>query len=107
MEALKIWKDLLISTKHYQPLVPRTKEEELKEVKVLKSAMNHFRLLRLSGMNKLRNTHDEFKYLQERYYIPRGFCMPADFFREEQLDFNVAYHKRCWILMSLITREQG
>jgi hypothetical protein len=95
MEALKIWKDLLISTKHYQPLVPRTKEEELKEVKVLKSAMNHFRLLRLSGMNKLRNTHDEFKYLQERYYIPRDFCMPADFFREEQIDFNVAYQKRC------------
>jgi hypothetical protein len=95
MEALKIWKDLLVSTNHYQPLVPRSPEEELKEVKVLKSAMNHFRLLRLTGMKKLRNTHDEFKYLQERYYIPRDFIMPADFFREEQLDFNVAYDKRC------------
>ena len=95
MEALKIWKDLLVSTNHYQPFVPRSPEEELKEVKVLRSAMNHFRLLGLTGMKKLRNTHDEFKYLQERYYIPRDFIMPADFFREEQLDFNVAYDKRC------------
>ncbi len=57
--------------------------------------MYHYRTLRLSGMEKLRNTHEEFQYLQEKYYIPRDFCMPADFFREEQLDFNVAYHKRC------------
>jgi hypothetical protein len=94
-EALKIWKDLLISTHDYLPLVQRTEEEELKEVKVLKSAMNHFRLLRLSGMEKLRTSHNEFQYLQEKYHIPRDFCMPADFFREEQLDPEVAYYKRC------------
>ena len=95
IEALKIWKELLITTNHYQPFIQRTKEEELKAVKVLRSAMNHYRTLRLSGMEKLRTTHNEFQYLQEKYHIPRDFCMPVDFFREEQLDFNVAYNKRC------------
>ncbi len=98
-EALKIWKELLITTNHYQPFIKRTEEEELKAVKVLRSAMNHYRTLKLSGMEKLRTKHPEFQYLQEKYYIPRDFCMPADFFRfrfrEEQLDFNVAYNKRC------------
>jgi hypothetical protein len=46
-------------------------------------------------MEKLRTTHNEFQYLQEKYHIPRDFCMPADFFREEQLDPEVAYYKRC------------
>jgi hypothetical protein len=94
-EALKIWKELLISTNHYQPFIQRTQVEELKAVKVLRSAMKHYRTLKLSGMEKLRTTHPEFQYLQEKYHIPREFCMPADFFREEQLDFNVAYNKRC------------
>jgi hypothetical protein len=94
-EGLKLWKELLIQTKDYQPFNQRTEDENLKAVKVLRSAMSHFRSLRLSGMEGLRATYPEFRYLQEKYHIPGEFCMPADFFREEQLDYNVAYHKRC------------
>jgi hypothetical protein len=94
-EALKIWKELLIQTNHYHPFNQRTEEENLKEVKVLRSAMSHYRSLKLSGMEALRATHPEFIYLQEKYNIPREFSMPEDFFREKQLDYNVAYHKRC------------
>ncbi len=90
-EALKIWKELLITTNHYQPFIQRTESANLKAVKVLRSAMSHYRSLRLSGMESLRATHPEFQYLQEKYHIPRDFCMP----REEQLDYHVAYDKRC------------
>jgi hypothetical protein len=94
-EGLKMWKELLIQTKDYQPFNQRTEDENLKAVKVLRSAMSHFRSLRLSGMEGLRATHPEFRYLQEKYYIPGEFCMPTELFREEQLDYSVIYHKRC------------
>ncbi len=94
-EGLKIWKELLMQTNDYQPFKQCTEVENLKEVKVLRSAMSHYRSLKLSGMEGLRATHPEFRYLQEKYRIPGEFSMPKDFFREEQLDYNVAYHKRC------------
>jgi hypothetical protein len=94
-DALEIWKQLLITTKDYVPFHHCTEGENLKAVKVLRSAMSHFRTLRLSGMGKLRATHPEFFNLQEKYYIPKDFCLPEDFFREEQLDFSVSYTKRC------------
>ena len=69
-EGLKIWKELLIQTKDYQSLIQRTEEDNLKAVKVLRSAMSHFRSLRLTGIEGLRATHPEFRYLQEKYHIP-------------------------------------
>ena len=50
-EGLKMWKELLIQTKDYRPFQQRPEEENLKEVKVLRSAMPHFRSLRLSGID--------------------------------------------------------
>jgi hypothetical protein len=94
-EGLKMWKDLLIQTKEYRPFQERTEEENLKEVKFLRAAMSNFRLLKLQGMDSLRHEHSEFGYLQEKYYIPKAFCMPEELFREEQLDYNVVYYKRC------------
>ena len=94
-EGLKMWKDLLIQTKEYRPFQERTEEENLKEVKFLRAAMSNFRLLKLQGMDSLRDEHSEFEYLQEQYYIPRTFCMPEELFREEQLDYSVVYYKRC------------
>ena len=94
-DALQIWKDLLISTNHYLPFIQRSAEEELKAVKVLRSAMSNYRSFHLTGMEKLRDTHNEYCHLQEKYYIPKDFCMPADFFREEQLNHEFAYEKRC------------
>ena len=93
--ALKIWKELLIQTNDYLPHQKRTKEEDLKEVKILRAAMGSFRALKLQGMASLQDQHEEFVHLQEKYYIPKLFCMPEEFFREEQLDYNVAYHRRC------------
>jgi hypothetical protein len=46
-------------------------------------------------MEGLRATHPEFRYLQEKYHIPGDFCMPAELFREEQLDYSIVYYKRC------------
>ncbi len=83
-----MWKELLIQTKDYQPFNQRTEEENLKEVKVLRSAMAHFRALRISGIEGLRAMHPEFCYLQEKYHIPGDFCIPAELFREEQLDYS-------------------
>jgi hypothetical protein len=94
-EGLKMWKDLLIQTKDYRPFQENTEEENLKEVKFLRAAMTNFRLLKLKGMDSLQHEHSEFQYLQDQYYIPKTFCMPADLFREEQLDCNVLYYKRC------------
>ena len=94
-EGLKMWKDLLIQTKDYRPFQESTEEENLKEVKFLRAAMTNFRLLKLQGMDSLQHEHSEFQYLQDQYYIPKTFCMPADLFREEQLDCNVLYYKRC------------
>ncbi len=84
-----------MQTNDYQPFKQRTEEENLKEVKVLRSAMAHFRSLKLSGYEVLRATHPDFRFLQERNYIPADFCMPADLFREEQLDYSVVYKMRC------------
>ena len=94
-EGLRMWKELLMQTNDYQPFKRRTEEENLKEVKVLRSAMAHFRSLKLSGYEVLRATHPDFRFLQERNYIPADFCMPADLFREEQLDYSVIYKMRC------------
>ncbi len=43
-EGLKMWKELLIQTKDYQPFQQRTEEENLKEVKVLRSAIYYVAL---------------------------------------------------------------
>jgi hypothetical protein len=94
-EGLKMWKELLIQTKDYRPFQPSSDDEKLKEVKVLRSAMAHFRSLRLSGIDALGAPHPDFRFLQEKYHIPGEFCMPADLFREEQLDYSVIYYKRC------------
>jgi hypothetical protein len=94
-EGLKMWKELLIQTKDYRPFQQRTNEENLKEVKVLRSAMNNFRSLKLSGIDSLRATHPDFRFLQEKYHIPGDFCMPEELFREEQLDYSIIYYKRC------------
>ena len=86
---------MLIQTKEYQPFLKRTKEENLKEVKILGAAMASFRSLKLQGIASLRDEHKDFVHLQEKYYIPKEFCMPEELFREEQLDYNVVYYKRC------------
>ena len=57
--------------------------------------MASFRTLKLQGMAALRDEHIEFVHLQDKYYIPKEFCMPEELFREEQLDYNVLYWKRC------------
>jgi hypothetical protein len=57
--------------------------------------MSHFRSLKLSEIDGLRATHPDFRFLQEKYHIPGEFCMPAELFREEQLDYSVIYYKRC------------
>jgi hypothetical protein len=90
-----MWKDLLIQTKDYRPFQQRTSEENLKEVKILRTAMSDFRSLKLSGMNSLRATHSGFSGLQTKYNIPGEFCMPEELFREEQLDYSILYYKRC------------
>ncbi len=56
--------------------------------------MSHYRRLKLCGMEAPRATHPEFGYLQDRYFIPKAFCMPEELFREEQLDYGVLYSKR-------------
>ncbi len=57
--------------------------------------MASFRSLKLQGIASLRDEHKEFVHLQEKYYIPKEFCMPEELFREEQLDYNILYYKRC------------
>jgi hypothetical protein len=94
-DGLKMWKDLLIRTNDYRPHQQRSDEENLKEVKILRTAMSDFRNLRLCGMAGLQDKHSDFAGLQAKYNIPGEFCMPEDLFREEQLDYNVIYYKRC------------
>jgi hypothetical protein len=93
--GLKMWKDLLIQTKDYRPFQHRSEEENLKEVKILRTAMSDFRNLRLFGIDTLRDMHPAFAGLQAKYNIPQEFCAPEELFREEQLDYNVLYYKRC------------
>jgi hypothetical protein len=90
-----MWKDLLIQTKDYRPFQHRSNDENLKEVKILRTAMNDFRNLKLCGVDVLRETHPAFAGLQAKCNIPQEFCSPEELFREEQLDYNVVYYKRC------------
>ncbi len=69
-DGLKMWKDLLIQTKDYRPFQQRSQEENLKEVKILRTAMSDFRNFRLCGMDSLRATHSAFSGLQAKYSIP-------------------------------------
>jgi hypothetical protein len=50
-DGLKMWKHLLIQTKDYRPHQQRSEEENLKEVKILRTAMADFRNLKLCGMD--------------------------------------------------------
>ncbi len=94
-EGLKMWKDLLIQTRDYRPFQQRSEEEDLKDVKILRTATSDFKNLKLFGMDTLLETHYAFAGLQAKYNIPGEFCAPEELFREDQLDYNVLYYKRC------------
>jgi hypothetical protein len=94
-ESLKMWKDLMSTTDDYKPSQHRSELAHLKEIKFLKTAMGDFRGMKLKGLAALKSEHDNYRTVQSRYYIPREFCMPEQFFREVQFDRNVLYWKRC------------
>jgi hypothetical protein len=98
-EALKMWKDLMSTTDDYKPLQHRSELAHLKEIKFLKAAMGDFRGMKLKGLAALKSEHGNYRTVQSRYYIPREFCMPEQFFREVQFDRNVLYWKRCCSMM--------
>ena len=94
-KALKMWKDKMIVTDDYKPYQKRTEAECKKEIKFLKTAMADFRMLKIKGPAALKTDHPSFRTIQNRYYIPKDFCMPEQFFREVQLNNNALYWKRC------------
>jgi hypothetical protein len=94
-KALKMWKDKMIVTEDYKPFQERTEEDHRKEIRFLKSAMLDFRLLKIKGPAALKTDHPSYRTIQTRYYIPKDFCMPEQFFREVQLNDNALYWKRC------------
>jgi hypothetical protein len=94
-KALKLWKDKMIITNDYKPFQQRSEVEHMKEIKFLKSAMVDFRKLKIKGQAALKSDHANFRTIQSRYYIPRDFCMPEQFFRDVRLDNNTLYWKRC------------
>ena len=80
-KALKMWKDKMIVTDDYKPYQKRTEAECKKEIKFLKTAMADFRMLKIKGPAALKTDHPSFRTIQNRYYIPKDFCMPEQFFR--------------------------
>jgi hypothetical protein len=94
-KALKMWKDKMLTTDDYKPFHQRSEADHLKEIRFLKSAMVDFRKLRIKGQSGLKTDHVNFRTVQSRYYIPRDFIMPEQFFREVHLDHNTLYWKRC------------
>jgi hypothetical protein len=98
-ESLKMWKDLMSTTDDHKPLQHRSELAHLKEIKFLKAAMGDFRGMKLKGLAALKSEHDNYRTVQSRYYIPKEFCMPEQFFREVQFDRNVLYWKRCCFMV--------
>ncbi len=56
--------------------------------------MADFRFMKLKGLAVLRTEHKNYRTIQSRYFIPRDFRMPEQFFQEVQADRNVLYWKR-------------
>ncbi len=94
-KALKMWKDKMLDSGYYKPLQERSEAEHKKEIKFLKSAIYDFRMLKIKGHAALQSDHVNFRHLQNRYYIPKDFCMPEQFFREVRSKENTLYWKRC------------
>ncbi len=94
-KALKLWKDKMLISNDYKPFQQRSEAEHKKEIRFLKSAMVDFRKMRIKGQAALRSDHASFRTIQSRYYIPRDFCMPEQFFREVRMDNNTLFWKRC------------
>ncbi len=94
-ESLNMWKDLMLTTGDYKPSQHQPELAHLKEIKFLKAAMGDFRGMKLKGLAALKTEHDNYRTVQSRYYIPREFCMPEQFFREVKFDRSVLYWERC------------
>ena len=94
-KALKLWKDKMITSSDYMPFQERSEAEHMKEIKLLKSAIYDFRMLKIKGQAALQSDHANFRHLQSRYYIPKDFCMPEHFVREVRSNENTLYWKRC------------
>ncbi len=64
--------------------------------------MVDFRYTKLKGLAALKTEHKNYRAVQGRYFIPREFCMPKQFFREVQVDRNVVYWKRCCSMLDFM-----
>ncbi len=95
LEALKMWKDLLVETGDYLPHQRKPRDVHDKNIKFLSNAMKGFRESKLKGLKALQWEHDQFGPIQRAMHIPRDFCMPDKFFDEVKQNQEVLYHKRC------------
>jgi hypothetical protein len=98
-EALKMWKNLLIETKHYVPKQHKSRGEHDKNIKFLSNAMKGFRESKLIGLKAMQWEHGQFGPLQSAMHIPKVFCMPDKFFEEVKQNQQVLYYKRCCSLI--------
>jgi hypothetical protein len=94
-EALKMWKNLLIETKHYVPKQHKPRDEHDKNIKFLSNAMKGFRESKLEGLKAMQWEHGQFGPLQNAMHIPKVFCIPSKFFEEVKQNQQVLYYKRC------------
>ena len=98
-KALKMWKDLMLTTNDYLPSRERTEAGHVKEIRFLKTAMLDFKMMKLKGLAALKSEHELYSTVKGRYFIPKEFCMPDQFFQEVARDRNVLYWKRCCSVM--------
>jgi hypothetical protein len=78
LEALKMWKDLLIETKDYVPY----QHKPYKNINFLSNAMKGFRESKLKGLKAMQWEHGQFGPIQHAMHIPKVLCMPDKFFEE-------------------------